>query len=43
MMLSWVNTVFYQDLMAAMRTAIGEGRFDSWAEETKAGFARADR
>ncbi len=43
MMLSWVNTIFYQDLMAAMRTAISEGRLDSWAEETKAGFARADR
>ena len=36
MMLSWVNTVFYQDLMAAMRAAIAEGRFDAWAEETKA-------
>lgn len=43
MMLSWVNTVFYQDLMFAMRSAISEGRFDSWAEETKAGFARAGR
>jgi queuine tRNA-ribosyltransferase len=36
MMLSWVNTVFYQDLMAAMRAAIAEGRFAQWAEETKA-------
>ncbi|WP_333794955.1 tRNA guanosine(34) transglycosylase Tgt [Hyphomicrobium sp.] len=36
MILSWVNTVFYQDLMAAMRAAISEGRFDAWAEETKA-------
>ena len=27
MILSWVNTVFYQDLMAAMRLAIAEGRF----------------
>ena len=36
MILSWVNTVFYQDLMAAMRAAIAEGRFDDWASETKA-------
>jgi queuine tRNA-ribosyltransferase len=36
MILSWVNTVFYQELMAAMRTAIAEGRFDEWAVETKA-------
>jgi queuine tRNA-ribosyltransferase len=35
MILSWVNTAFYQDLMAAMRAAIREGRFNSWAEETK--------
>jgi len=34
MMLSWVNTVFYQELMAAMRGAIADGRFDVWAEET---------
>ena len=36
MILSWVNTVFYQDLMAAMRKAIEERRFEAWAEETKA-------
>jgi queuine tRNA-ribosyltransferase len=36
MILSWVNTVFYQELMAAMRSAIAEGRFDDWAAETKA-------
>jgi len=36
MILSWVNTVFYQDLMAAMRGAIEDGRFESWALETKA-------
>ncbi|HML28809.1 MAG TPA: tRNA guanosine(34) transglycosylase Tgt, partial [Hyphomicrobium sp.] len=36
MILSWVNTVFYQDLMAAMRAAIAEGRFEDWAAETKA-------
>ncbi|MGQ0457556.1 MAG: tRNA guanosine(34) transglycosylase Tgt [Hyphomicrobium sp.] len=36
MILSWVNTVFYQDLMAAMRGAIEQGRFEDWAAETKA-------
>ncbi len=40
MILSWVNTVFYQDLMKAMRAAIAEGRFDVWAEETKARITR---
>jgi queuine tRNA-ribosyltransferase len=40
MLLSWVNTAFYQDLMAAMRAAIDEGRFASWAEETKARMVR---
>jgi queuine tRNA-ribosyltransferase len=35
MILSWANTCFYQDLMAAMRAAIAEGRFDAWAETTK--------
>jgi queuine tRNA-ribosyltransferase len=36
MILSWVNTVFYQELMAAMRAAIEEGRFAAWADDTKA-------
>lgn len=36
MLLSWVNTAFYQDLMAAMRKAIAEGRFDEWSRITKA-------
>ncbi len=40
MILSWTNTVFYQDLMAAMRTAIAEGRFDAWAQETEARIAQ---
>ena len=31
MILSWVNTAFYQQLMDEMRAAIGEGRFDDWA------------
>jgi len=36
MLLSWVNTAFYQDLMGAMRRAIEERRFATWAAETNA-------
>ncbi|MCB1520071.1 MAG: tRNA guanosine(34) transglycosylase Tgt [Hyphomicrobiaceae bacterium] len=39
MLLSWSNTAFYQQLMDAMRNAIREGRFDTWAAETKARLA----
>jgi queuine tRNA-ribosyltransferase len=39
MILSWVNTVFYQDLMAAMREAIAEDRLDAFAAETTARLA----
>ena len=35
MLLSWANVAFYQQLMAAMRAAIAEGRFAAWAAETK--------
>jgi queuine tRNA-ribosyltransferase len=41
MLLSWNNTWFYQELMAAMRSAIAEGRFMAWAEATKAKLAGA--
>jgi queuine tRNA-ribosyltransferase len=36
MLLSWANIAFYQELMAAMRKAIAEGRFAAWAAATKA-------
>ena len=36
MLLSWNNTAFYQELMAAMRAAIAEGRFEAWAAATTA-------
>jgi queuine tRNA-ribosyltransferase len=36
MLLSWVNTAFYQELMVAMRTAIAHNRFEGWAETTLA-------
>ena len=35
MLLSWANIAFYQELMAAMRKAIAEGRFAAWAAATK--------
>ena len=35
MLLSWANVAFYQELMQAMRAAIGEGRFAAWATATK--------
>jgi queuine tRNA-ribosyltransferase len=37
-LLSWANVAFYQELMAAMRAAIAEGRFAAWAADTKARF-----
>lgn len=42
MLLSWANTAFYQDLMAAMRSAIAEGRFDAWARATLDRFAAGE-
>jgi len=42
MLLSWANTAFYQELMAAMRLAMAEGRFASWAEETKRRLAASE-
>jgi len=39
MLLSWANVAFYQELMAAMRKAIAEGRFATWAAATKAALA----
>jgi queuine tRNA-ribosyltransferase len=36
MILSWINTAFYQHLMDEMRLAIAEGRFDAWRQDVKA-------
>ena len=43
MLLSWANTAFYQELMAAMRSVIAEGRFAPWAAETRARLAAGER
>ncbi len=42
MLLSWVNTTFYQELMAAMRAAIEAGRFETWADETLVRLGRKE-
>ena len=42
MLLSVINLFYYQDLMAGMRAAIGEGRFTDFCAETKAAWAQGD-
>jgi queuine tRNA-ribosyltransferase len=41
MLLSWHNIAFFQAMMAALRKAIAEGRFESWRQEMR-GRWRAD-
>jgi len=41
MLLTWVNLSYYQDLMAGMRVAIAEGRFDDFRRQTKEDWGRA--
>ena len=41
--LTAVNLSYYQDLMAGIRAAIGEGRFETFAESTKEGWARGEK
>jgi queuine tRNA-ribosyltransferase len=36
MLLTWANTAFYQELMAAIRSAIADGRYAAFLEEHKA-------
>jgi len=42
MLLTTVNLSYYQELMASMRAAIGEGRLADFRNEAKAGWARGD-
>ncbi|OYX75711.1 MAG: tRNA guanosine(34) transglycosylase Tgt [Rhizobiales bacterium 32-66-11] len=42
MLLTWANLHYYQDLMAGMRAAIAEGRFEEFRAQTKAGWAAGD-
>jgi queuine tRNA-ribosyltransferase len=42
MLLTAINLAYYQELMAGMRTAIGEGRFREFRQQTKEGWERGD-
>jgi queuine tRNA-ribosyltransferase len=42
MLLSWNNLHYYQQLMAGMREAIGQGRFAAFVEETEQRWTRGD-
>jgi queuine tRNA-ribosyltransferase len=42
MLLTAVNLSYYLELMAGMRAAIGEGRFEAFRDETKEGWKRGD-
>ncbi|WP_417524797.1 tRNA guanosine(34) transglycosylase Tgt [Marinovum sp.] len=42
MLLTWHNLHYYQELMAGMRDAIAEGRFDAWQSEFHAMRAEGD-
>jgi queuine tRNA-ribosyltransferase len=43
MLLTWHNLAYYQDLMAGLRKAIGEGRLGDYIAEVKEGWARGER
>jgi queuine tRNA-ribosyltransferase len=42
MILSWANVAYYQSLMAGIRAAIAESRFEAFRAEVKAGWAAGD-
>jgi queuine tRNA-ribosyltransferase len=42
MLLTWANLAYYQDLMAGMRQAIREERFEDFYALTKAYWARGE-
>jgi queuine tRNA-ribosyltransferase len=42
MLLTAVNLAYYQELMAGLRKAISEQRFEDFIAETKAGWAAGD-
>jgi queuine tRNA-ribosyltransferase len=41
-LLSTVNLFYYQDLMAGIRTAVAERRFEDFHAQTREGWARGD-
>jgi queuine tRNA-ribosyltransferase len=42
MLLSEINVAYYQELMQGIRAAIGDGTFEDFQSETRAGWARGD-
>ena len=42
MLLTWHNLHYYQELMAGMRLAIAEGRFEAWEAAFHAARAEGD-
>ena len=42
MLLSEINNAYYQELMQGMRSAIGNGTFEDFQKQTRAGWARGD-
>lgn len=42
MLVSWINVAYYQELMAGMRAAIAEGRFEAFVERFKIDQAGGD-
>ncbi|MET0430085.1 MAG: tRNA guanosine(34) transglycosylase Tgt [Microvirga sp.] len=43
MLLTWNNLAYYQDLMAGLRRAITEGRFEDYVGEVKENWAKGER
>lgn len=43
MLVTWINLAYYQELMAGMRAAIREGRFEDFRVATKEAWARGDQ
>src|SRR4051794_30223502 len=42
MLLSEINVAYYQELMRGIREAVGQGRFETFREQTRAGWAQGD-
>jgi queuine tRNA-ribosyltransferase len=43
MLLTWNNLAYYQDLMAGLRKAIAEGRFEDYVGEVKENWAKGEK
>ena len=43
MLLTWNNLAYYQELMAGLRKAIGEGRLEDYIGEVREGWAKGEQ